>query len=272
MKTAIKVEDLWYTYPNGVVALKGINLEIFEGEIVAIMGGNGAGKTTLVKHFNGLLKPTRGVVIVDGMDTRKTSTYELVKKVGLVFQNPLYQLFSESVEKEVALGPKLIGFPSEKLKDLVDIYLKSFNLERYREIHPLKLSEGERKRLCIASILSMDPKIIILDEPTLGQDVKEKERLIELIRELKRRNKTIIVVSHDVEFVSEFVDRIVLMNEGRIVANATRDVFYNKELIYRASLVEPQIVRLGIELSKLGLKSKILTYEEALDAILELMK
>ena len=272
MKIAIKTENLWYTYPNGVTALKGINLEIFEGEIIAIVGGNGAGKTTLVKHFNGLLKPTKGRVIVDGLDTRKASTYELVRRVGLVFQNPLYQLFSESVEKEIALGPKLIGFSSEKLKDLVDSYLKTFNLERYREIHPLKLSEGERKRLCIASILSMNPKIIILDEPTLGQDVKEKERLIRLINELKRKNKTMIVVSHDVEFISEFVDGVVLMCDGRIAANATREVFYRKDLINKASLIEPQIVRLGIELSKLGFKNRISTYEEALKTILGLLK
>ena len=173
----IEVKDVYFTYPNGVEALKGVSLIIKNGEFVAIMGENGAGKTTLVKHFNGLLKPTKGEVLIDNVNTQDISVAKLARKVGFVFQNPDHQLFSESVEDEISFALKNFGFEEKVIKKQVDWALNLLDVLQYRKTSPFMLSGGERKRVALASILAWDPKIIILDEPTIGQDHQQKEKL-----------------------------------------------------------------------------------------------
>ncbi|MEM3704101.1 MAG: ABC transporter ATP-binding protein, partial [Candidatus Bathyarchaeia archaeon] len=199
----IEVQDVYFTYPSGVEALKGVSLTIQDGEFVAIMGENGAGKTTLVKHFNGLLKPTRGKVFVDGVETTKVSVATLARNVGFVFQNPDHQLFSETVEEEIAFALKNFGYSGEVIEKRVTWALNLLGLEQYRKTSPFMLSGGERKRVALASVLAWDPKILILDEPTIGQDYQQKEKLRQFILQMKSQKKTVVIVTHDVEFVAE---------------------------------------------------------------------
>ena len=165
----IEVKDICFSYQSGVQALKGVSLTIKDGEFVAIMGQNGAGKTTLVKHFNGLLKATKGQVLVDGVDTTKVSIAKLSRDVGFVFQNPDSQLFSETVEDEIAFALKNFGYEPEVIEKRITWALNLLNLTQYRKTSPFMLSGGERKRVALASILAWDPKTLILDEPTIGQ-------------------------------------------------------------------------------------------------------
>ncbi|MEM3440310.1 MAG: ABC transporter ATP-binding protein, partial [Candidatus Bathyarchaeia archaeon] len=177
----IEVEGLVFRYPNGFEALRGVDLRIGDGEFVAIMGENGAGKTTLVKHFNGLLKPTGGRVLIDGLDTKGASVAELSRSVGLVFQNPDRQLFSETVRDEVAFALRNFGFSDEIIDKRVKRILRLLDLSEYADTSPFLLSGGERKRVALASVLVWDPKHVVLDEPTIGQDYLQKERLRNLI-------------------------------------------------------------------------------------------
>src|SRR5512136_1238690 len=215
----IEVENVRFTYPNGVEALKDVSLRINDGEFVAIMGQNGAGKTTLVKHFNGLLKPNHGRVLVDGRETTKTSVATLSRSVGFVFQNPDHQLFSETVEEEIAFALKNFGLEKEKIERQVTWALNLLSLAEYRKTSPFMLSGGERKRVALASVLAWDPKILVLDEPTIGQDYQQKEKLRQFIMQMKTQEKTVIIVTHDVEFVAECSPRVLLMREGRILAD-----------------------------------------------------
>jgi len=241
----ISVRDLYFSYPNYTLALQGVDLDIDLGEFIAIMGENGAGKTTLVKHFNGLLKPQTGNVIVDGADTRKISVAQLSKNVGYVFQNPLYQLFSETVEKELELGLRSMNFSDQEKKHRIDEVLIEFGIERFRERHPLMLSEGERKSVAIASVLVMDPKVLIVDEPTLALDLLEKKRLSNVLTRLHGEGRSIILVTHDVDFAFDHSERIVTMSRGKILADGPKEeVINDKTLFDAAGLVEPQLFQL----------------------------
>ena len=241
----ISVSDLHFSYPNYTQALQGVDLNIDLGEFIAIMGENGAGKTTLVKHFNGLLKPQTGNVIVDGADTRKVTVAQLSKNVGYVFQNPLYQLFSETVEKELDLGLRSMNFSDQEKKGRIDEVLIELGIERFRERHPLMLSEGERKSVAIASILVMDPKVLIVDEPTLALDLLEKKRLSNVLTRLHGEGRSIVLVTHDVNFAFDHSERIVTMSRGKILADGPKDeVINDKTLFDAAGLVEPQLFQL----------------------------
>lgn len=258
--TVIKVEDLHYTYPGGVEALKGVNLEVRSGEILAIMGENGAGKTTLVKHFNGILKPTKGRVVVKGIDTRTASIAELSRHVGLVFQNPDHQLFTESVYDEVAFALRNFNFPESVIERRTKWALNLLGLWEYRDRSPFTLSVGERKRLAIASVLAYDPEIIVLDEPTAGQDYLQKEKISELLHQLHLMGKTIVIVTHDVEFVTEHVNRVVLMVKGRVIGEGPpRRILSEQPLLRDARLLAPQIIRIYNVLRK----HKVLNEPEA---------
>ncbi|HUV98349.1 MAG TPA: ABC transporter ATP-binding protein, partial [Candidatus Paceibacterota bacterium] len=180
----IEVKDIYFTYPNDVEALKGVSLTIQDGEFVAIMGQNGAGKTTLVKHFNGLLKPTKGEVLVDGTNTKDTSVARLARNVGFVFQNADNQLFCETVEEEVAFALRNFGFKEVTLKKRVTWALNLLGLTEYRKTSPFMLSGGERKRVALASVLAWNPKVVVMDEPTIGQDYEQKEKLRQFIVQL----------------------------------------------------------------------------------------
>jgi len=265
----IEAKDLHFTYPTGLEALKGINLTIDDGEFLAVMGQNGAGKTTLVKHFNGLLKPTTGEVLVNGVSTRNVSVAKLARKVGFVFQNPDHQLFSETVEEEIAFALKNFDFEEAVIKKQVDWALNLLDITQYRKTSPFMLSGGERKRVALASILAWDPQVIILDEPTIGQDHQQKEKLQQFILQLNAQKKTVVVVTHDVEFVAECNPRVILMSQGKILAEGIAEkVLTNPKLVAQASIVPPQITQIFLELADLGLPTDVIDVHEATKILL----
>ncbi|HVP26331.1 MAG TPA: ATP-binding cassette domain-containing protein [Candidatus Bathyarchaeia archaeon] len=269
----IKIEEVYFSYPNNVEALKGVSLTIRNGDFLAIMGQNGAGKTTLVKHFNGILKPTRGKVLIDGVDTTKTSVAKLARNVGFVFQNPDSQLFSESVEEEIAFALKNFGFEKEVIEKRVTWALNLLGLDEYRKTSPFMLSGGERKRVALASVLAWDPQMLVLDEPTIGQDYQQKEKLRQFILQMKTQQKTVVIVTHDVEFVAECNPRVMLMREGKIIADGeARDILTNPEALTEASIVSPQIAQIFFELSDLGLPKNVIDVYEAERILLERMR
>jgi len=260
----IEVKDVRFSYPNDVEALKGVSLDIKDGEFVAIMGQNGAGKTTLVKHFNGLLKPSKGQVLIDGVDTTKVTVAKLSRSVGFVFQNPDAQLFSETVEDEIAFALKNFGFKEEVIEKRITWALNLLSLTQYRKTSPFMLSGGERKRVALASVLAWDPKTLILDEPTIGQDYEQKEKLRQFVMQMRTQQKTIIAVTHDVEFVAECNPRVLLMREGKIIADgkATK-ILTDPETLTQASIVPPQIAQIFIELPNLNLPKNVIDVYEA---------
>ena len=233
------------------------------------MGENGAGKTTLVKHFNGLLKPTEGSVLVDGVETRKVSVATLARKVGFVFQNPDNQLFSETVEEEVAFALKNFGFEENVIERRVTWALNLLDMAQYRKTSPFMLSGGERKRVALASVLAWNPKILMLDEPTIGQDYQQKEKLRQFILQMKAQRKTTIIVTHDVEFVAECNPRVVLMRDGRIVADGkAQKILTDPEILIKASIVPPQVAQIFLQLSELGLPKDVIDVYEAREILL----
>jgi len=273
METVIEVRSLFYTYPGGIVALKNINLDVYRGEKLAILGSNGAGKSTLIKHFNGLLKPQKGCVKVFGIDTRKASVAELSKKVGIVFQNPYHQFFSEKVWDEVAFALKNFGYSEETIRYRVTKVLRLFDLYDYADKSPFELSSGEMRRLAIASVLAYDPEVVVLDEPTVGQDRIQKEKLREYIKLLSLQNKTVILVTHDIEFVTEGFDRIVVMSNGTILGEGSpKEVLYDEELLEKANLMLPQISKIPMRTNNsIILEKRPLTDDELLSLILGIL-
>jgi len=250
----IEFEGVNYAYPNGNEALKDVSLKINRGESVAIMGENGAGKTTMAKLMLGLLRPTKGRVLIDGVDTRDSTTAKIARKVGYIFQNPLYQLFSDSVEKEVALGPRALGMDEKAVSERVSATLCEMGLERLKEMPPLSLSEGERKRVAIASVLSMDPQALIIDEPTLGQDEVERVRLIQIMRRLLEKGKSVIIISHDVDFAYEVAERFIIMKKGKVLGILRKDeLLGNREMLEKANLVMPQLLEIAEMLKRNGM-------------------
>jgi len=265
----IEVKDVHFCYANNVEALKGVSLTIKDGEFLAIMGQNGAGKSTLVKHFNGLLKPKSGTVCVDGVETTKTSVATLARNVGFVFQNPDHQLFSETVEEEIAFALKNFGFEPDAVEKRVTWALELLSLSQYRKTSPFLLSGGERKRVALASVLAWDPQMLILDEPTIGQDHEQKEKLQQFIMQMQTQGKTVVIVTHDVEFVAECSPRVVLMSEGKIVAEgAGKEILTNPQILAESSIVLPQIAQIFTRLLPLGLPKNVIDIYEAEKLIL----
>ena len=265
----IVVEGISFTYPGNVQALRNVSLTVKDGEFVAVMGQNGAGKTTLVKHFNGLLKPSSGSVRIDGVDTTKTTIASLSRNVGFVFQNPDHQLFSETVEQEIGFALKNFGLDEETVQKQITWALNLLSLTQYRETSPFMLSGGERKRVALASVLAWDPKILILDEPTIGQDHEQKEILRQFIVQLQTQGKTIVIVTHDVEFVAECNPRVVLMKEGRIVADGEgKEILTNLDALAQSSIVLPQVAQIFTQLSALGFPKNVIDIYEAKDLLL----
>ena len=266
----IKTENVYYSYPNKVEALKGVSLTIQDGEFVAIMGQNGAGKSTFVKHFNGLLKPSKGTVCINGVETTKSSVASLARNVGFVFQNPDHQLFSETVEEEIGFALKNFGFKPEVIDERVTWALNLLSLTQYRKTSPFLLSGGERKRVALASVLAWDPQTLILDEPTIGQDHEQKEKLRQFILQLQTQKKTVVTVTHDVEFVAECNPRVVLMKEGKIVADGEgKKILTDPEILEMSSIVLPQIAQVFNKLSALGLPKNVIDIYEAKDILMK---
>ncbi|MHA1272716.1 MAG: energy-coupling factor ABC transporter ATP-binding protein [Promethearchaeota archaeon] len=259
----ILVYDINYTYENGTNALKGIDFKISKGELVGIMGKNAAGKTTLIRTLNGLLKPQGGIIYIGKENTKNKTIATLSKKIGIVFQNPAHQLFSNTVEEELRFSLKNLNLTNEEIQNKIELILKQFNLEKYRNRSPLNLSGGEMKKLAIASIICRDPEILIFDEPTLGQDKKEIEFFINLLKNEQEKGKTIIIITHNIEFALKYIPRTILMADGKILADGpTKKILDNKLLIKRASLVRPQIFKFKSELKKLGIDCPDYIYNE----------
>jgi len=269
----IEAKDVYFKYPTGVEALRVVTLTISNGDFVAVMGQNGAGKTTLVKHFNGLLRPTKGDVLVDNVNTRDVSIAKLARSVGFVFQNPDHQLFCETVEEEVAFALRNFGFEKDVISRRVTWALNLLGLTQYRQTSPFMLSGGERKRVALASVLAWDPKIVILDEPTIGQDHQQKEKLRQFIIQLREQKKTVVIVTHDVEFVAECNPRVILMSEGKIVADGNADkILTDENLVTKASIVPPQISQIFMQLTDFGLPTNVIDVYEARKILLDFLE
>lgn len=246
---AVQVRDLIYQYNSGQPALRGINLTIEAGEFVALIGQNGAGKTTLAKHFNGLLKPTCGEVIVDGMNTLQYDTSDLSKTIGYVFQNPDHQIFSATVEKELEFGLRNAGFKGQEIKERVEQVLQYTGLERYRSVHPFSLGKGERQMIAVASILVLKPKLLIIDEPTTGSDWAGVQTMMALIHKLHAAGTTIIMISHDMDLVAQYAKRVIVLKDGGVFLDGTpQDVFSNEQILLDSAIVPPQLCRLSSQL------------------------
>lgn len=249
----ITMKNVDYVYPNGTHALKGISLNVYEGEFISIMGQNGAGKTTLIRTLNGLIQPSNGSIYIEGDDISLKSIANLSKNVGIIFQNPLHQLFSNTIEDEIMFSLKNLDLNKEEMQVKKDAILESFNLSKYLKRSPLNLSGGESKKLAIASIICRDPNILIFDEPTLGQDAKEINFFMDLINKELTKKKTIIMVTHNVEFTLMYVPRTILMSQGKIIADGpTEDLLSNELLLKESSLIMPQIYQLKIALKRNG--------------------
>lgn len=269
----IEIEGVTFSYPSVDKALDDVSLTIHKGEFVAIMGENGAGKTTLVKHLNGLLRPQEGRIKIDGADIADLSVANLARKVGLVFQNPDDQLFSENVEEEISFALRNFGFGSDVIDKRVDWAVNLLDLERYRKSSPFILSGGERKRVALGSVLAWDPEIVVLDEPTIGQDYAQKERLRHFLMQLRTQGKTIVIVTHDVEFVAECKPRIVLMADGTIIADGPiKKVMTDKEAMARASVTPPEITKVFQQLSEYGLPDNVIDVGEAVDILSQVLE
>ncbi|GAB4459209.1 MAG: ABC transporter ATP-binding protein [Anaerolineales bacterium] len=261
----IEISNLHFTYPSGVQALRGISLSIEAGEQVGIVGQNGAGKTTLVRHFNGLLQPTAGKVKIGDWDTRHYSVAKLASRVGYVFQNPDEQLFSRDVRTEVAFGPKNLGYPKEQVEALVADALEMTQLSDKTETNPYDLSPTWRKMVAIASVIAMDTPIVIFDEPTTGQDAASVTRIANVIRVLRQRGKTVITITHDIDFCAENFERVIAMSQGRIVLDGKANDVLGQEEILAATYVDPpQLTRLG---RRLGFEETVRNEAEFLAAL-----
>jgi energy-coupling factor transport system ATP-binding protein len=242
----IEVEGLTHRYPNGVVALEGVDLAVRRGEFLAVLGQNGSGKTTLVKHFNGLLEPTEGSVRVEGKTTTDQGIRKLGQTVGYVFQNPDHQIFSDTVADEVAFGPKIRGLGEAEVGERVKEALAAVGLEGYEEEDPFGLTKGERQRVAVASVLAVRPEVLILDEPTTGLDYAEQRSMMDLVRRLNEAGSTIIVVTHTMWVVAEYAHRATVVRDGQAVLSGTvREVFAEEERLRDASLRPPHIVSMG---------------------------
>ncbi len=255
----IELQDLHFTYPSGVEALRGVSFQIPAGQKLAIVGQNGAGKTTLVKHFNGLLKPTSGRVLVGDWDTREHTVAKLAARVGYVFQNPDDQLFSRTVAQEVAVGPKNLGYDAQKVESLVTDALTLTELTDQRETNPYDLSPTWRKMVALASIIAMDTPVVIFDEPTTGQDAANIARIGRIIQTLHQRGKTVIAISHDIDFAVENFTRMIAMGQGKLLLDGSvLEVIAQAETLATTYVDPPQLTRLA---TRLGLAETV--YDQA---------
>ncbi len=261
----INVNNLVYCYPDGTRALDGINMQIGLGEMMALIGQNGSGKTTLSKCLNGLFKPTSGDVIVDGLNSRTTPIVQMVKRVGYVFQNPDHQLFNSNCWDEIAYGPRNIQLSEAEVKERVEEAARVVGLkEEYFNEHPFFLSKGQRQRVAIASILALRPRVIIVDEPTTGQDSYQSLEIMNFLQNLNEEHgHTIIIITHDMPIVARYARRVVAMGNGRILADdSPRVVFSQPDILAQTYLEPPQITQLAQHAQRWGFSQGILTVEE----------
>ena len=246
-------EDLSHTYEDGTEALNGVSLNIYEGEYCLIIGQNGAGKSTLVKHFLNLLQPTKGRVTIRGKDTKYLSVSNLAKSIGYVAQNPDNQIFSMTVEEEVAFALNNVGYDKKQIDKKVTQTLEEMGLLQQRKEHPLSLAKGDRSRIIIAAILAMEPDIIIFDEPTTGQDYQGSRAILEVSRQLHKMGKTVIVITHHLYLMPDYAERVIIMGKGTVLLDAPiREAYHQTDLLKATYLKPPQAVLLSQTLSQLN--------------------
>jgi energy-coupling factor transporter ATP-binding protein EcfA2 len=247
----LEVQDVAHRYPSGVDALRGVSLTFMPGQAVAIVGQNGSGKTTLVKHFNSLLRPDRGDVRIDGRSTKNDRVDELAATVGFVFQNPDDQLFERTVEREVSFGPRNLGQDRATIRQMVEWSLEAVGLTDVAAANPYDLDLSRRKLVSLASVLAMNPAILVLDEPTTGQDPLGKARVGEAVRGMRDAGRTVIAITHDMEFAATHFDRVVIMREGEVVADGLPDevlAMANQALLRTTGLTPPPAARIAAAL------------------------
>ena len=248
----IETHGLVHVYAGATRALDGIDLAIGAGERVAIVGQNGSGKSTLVRHFNGLLRPTDGRVIVDGADAAGRRVADLARTVGLAFQDPDRQIFAGRVRNEVAFGPRNLGLRGAPLEQAVDEALAATGLDKDAQTNPYDLGYSRRKLLALASILAMGTPVVVLDEPTTGQDARGLERIHRIVADLSAAGRTVVAISHDMRFVAEAFARVVVMREGRIVMDGTPAEVFDEPAwpILASTFLEPPLAaRVGVRLA-----------------------
>lgn len=246
----IRVENVSFSYENNIKVLQNFSLSIAEGERIALLGHNGSGKTTLVKHLNGLLQPDSGKVLISGRDISKVKTADLASQVALLFQNPDDQICKRTVWDEVVFGPENLGYDRKTRDALAEKALAAFDLLPLRNSNPHDSGYSVRKRIALASIVAMDARVLVFDEPTAGLDPHEISLLMAVLAELQRQNKTVVIITHDMDFVTETIDRVIGMSCGRKVFDGNvRELFPQADLVAQCGLFLPQIFRLGAALS-----------------------
>ena len=280
---SIKIENLTYVYmpktPFEKKALDNVSLEIEDGEFLAVIGHTGSGKSTLIQHLNGLLKPASGKIYVDGTDItdKDTKLVDIRKKVGLVFQYPEYQLFEETIAKDIAYGPSNLGLNEDEILKRVkkSMEMVGLNYEEYKDISPFELSGGQKRRVAIAGVIAMEPKVLILDEPTAGLDPAGRDDILEQIKLLHEKyNMTIILVSHSMEDVGKLAEKIIVMNNGHIeLQGKPKEVFKEIDTLEKIGLAVPQVTYLMRELKKKGfnVSEDIFTVEKAKSELLNIL-
>lgn len=280
---SIKIENLTHVYmpksPFEKKALDNVNLLIEDGEFLALIGHTGSGKSTLIQHLNGLLEPTSGRILVDDIDitNKEAKLTEIRKKIGLVFQYPEYQLFEETIEKDIAFGPNNLGLSSEEVSRRVKKSMEMVGLdyETYKNVSPFDLSGGQKRRVAIAGVIAMEPKVLILDEPTAGLDPKGRDDILEQIKLLHEKYKmTIVLVSHSMEDVGKLAQRIVVMNKGKVeLLGKPSEVFKEVETLEKIGLAVPQVTYLMRVLRERGfnVSDEIFTVEKGTEAILKVL-
>ncbi len=278
---SIQVRNIRYVYneglPDETVALDNVSFDLFDGEIVGMIGHTGSGKSTMLQQLNGLLRPTEGTIVVDGRDITRpdASLRDVRRSVGLVFQYPEYQLFEETIEKDVAFGPRNIGVPEDQIEERVrkSLELVDLDFDEIRGRSPFDLSGGQKRRAAIAGVLAMEPHVLVLDEPTAGLDPEAHGEIIAMIKRIhEERNGIIVFVSHNMMDVAALSDRIIVMDRGRVITVDTpRSVFANRNLLKGIGLGVPPAAGLMCALKERGidLNTNVLTYDEASDEILK---
>lgn len=280
---SIKIENLTHVYmpksPFEKKALDNVNLVIEDGEFLALIGHTGSGKSTLIQHLNGLLELTSGRILVDDIDitNKEAKLTEIRKKIGLVFQYPEYQLFEETIEKDIAFGPNNLGLSSEEVSRRVKKSMEMVGLdyETYKNVSPFDLSGGQKRRVAIAGVIAMEPKVLILDEPTAGLDPQGRDDILEQIKLLHEKYKmTIVLVSHSMEDVGKLAQRIVVMNKGKVeLLGKPSEVFKEVETLEKIGLAVPQVTYLMRVLRERGfdVSDEIFTVEKGTEAILKVL-
>ena len=280
----IKIENLTHIYmpktPFEKKALDNVNLVIEDGDFLALIGHTGSGKSTLIQHLNGLLEPSTGNIIVDGVNItdKKVKTSDIRKQIGLVFQYPEYQLFEETIEKDIAYGPTNLGLSPEEINKRVrrSMEMVGLDYDTYKNLSPFELSGGQKRRVAIAGVIAMEPKTLILDEPTAGLDPKGRDDILEQIKILHEEyNMTIILVSHSMEDVGKLAEKVVVMNGGKVALQGTpQEVFKEVETLEEIGLAVPQVTYLMKALKERGFKvsDEIFTIDKAKEELLNILK